>query len=442
MKPRTKLEKHSVALAGKLPPLTDAQRRYAISLFPQVGYYLKKGEVWCQCCGYIDTVSKPMLAVSLEMESHICPNCGKSLNLEHRHGRKANSEEKLYSVVQSFRGMMVVRTFDVLRDNVYGCDTRMYIHEVFQNWITDDGKEVITGKKYTRSPFHFSWDYDSKTDVKQHNGSASGSYEMNDVFDVTGNFLYPRASVTSLLRRNGWTNRILRLPRVSVVNAICQLLTNPLAETLVKTGQLSVFEYMLRKDNYEIPFRHALNICNRNHYIVQDASLWFDYLEALAYFNLDTHNAKYVCPPNLMEAHDKMMERKRKVKAKRSLEEKCKEAAKWEEVYKKDKGKFFGVCFGDGEIMVTVISSVAEIAEEGAAMHHCVYDNGYYKRPDSLILSAKDTEGKRIETVELNLKTLKVEQSRAVCNGVSPYHNRIIGLVEKNINLIKQRMTA
>lgn len=39
-----------------------------------------------------------------------------------------------------------------------------------------------------------------------------------------------------------------------------------------------------------------------------------------------------------MEAHDKMMERKRKVKAKRSLEEKYKEAAKWEEVYKKDKG--------------------------------------------------------------------------------------------------------
>ena len=268
MKPRTKLEKHAMALAGKLPPLTDAQRRYAISLFPKIGYYLKKGEVWCQCCGYIDRVSKPMLAVSLEMETHYCPNCGKSLNLEHRHSRKADSEEKLYSVVQSFHGMMVVRTFDVLRDNVYGCDTRMYIHEVFQNWITDDGKEVITGKKYTRSPFHFSWDYDSKTDVKQHNGSASGYYEMNDVFDVTGNFLYPRASVTPLLRRNGWMGRLLKMARVSVVDTICQLLTNPLAETLVKTGQLSVFEYMLRKDNYEIPFRHALNICNRNHYIV------------------------------------------------------------------------------------------------------------------------------------------------------------------------------
>ena len=439
MKPRTKLEKHSVALAGKLPPLTDAQRRYAISLFPQVGYYLKKGEVWCQCCGYIDRVSKPMLAVSLEMETHYCPNCGKSIQMEHRLDRQKKISERVrYSVVQSFRGIMVVRTFDVQRDNYYGFDTKVNIFEVFQNWITADGKEVITGKKYTRSPFHFSWDHNSKTDTKRHNSSASGSYAMEDVFDVTGNHIYPRASVTPLLKRNGWTGRLLKMARVSVVDTICQLLTNPLAETLVKTGQLSVFEYMLRKGNYEIPFRHALNICNRNHYIVQDASLWFDYLEALAYFNLDTHNAKYVCPPNLMEAHDKMMERKRKVKAKRSWEEKC----KWEEVYKKDKGKFFGLCFGDGEIVVAVIGSVAEMAEEGEAMHHCVYTNGYYKRPESLILSAKNMDGKRIETVELNLKTLKVVQSRAACNQNSPYHNRIIGLVEKIINLIKQRLTA
>lgn len=338
MKPRTKLAKQAVEWAGKLPTLTDAQRKYAVSLFPKTGYYLKKGEVWCQCCGYIDRVSKPMLAVSLEMETHYCPNCGKSIQMEHRLDRQKKISERVrYSVVQSFRGIMVVRTFDVQRDNYYGFDTKVNIFEVFQNWITADGKEVITGKKYTRSPFHFSWDYNSKTDTKRHNSSASGSYAMEDVFDVTGNHIYPRASVTPLLKRNGWTGRLLKMARVSVVDTICQLLTNPLAETLVKTGQLSVFEYMLRKGNYEIPFRHALNICNRNHYIVQDASLWFDYLEALAYFNLDTHNAKYVCPPNLMEAHDKMMERKRKVKAKRSWEEKC----KWEEVYKKDKGKFF-----------------------------------------------------------------------------------------------------
>lgn len=441
MKPRTKLEKRLVELAGKLPPLTEAQRKYATTLFPVTGYYLKKGEVWCQCCGYIDRVSKPELSVSLELECHVCPNCGKSLQLEHRHDRRNTwSEYKHYSVVQPFQGMIVVRTFDVQRCNTYGSDTQISVHEVFQNWITVEGKEVITGKKYTRSPFHFSWDYDSGIDIKQHNNRADGYYAMEDVFDVAGNLLYPRATVIPLLRRNGWTSKILKLPRISVVNAMRQLLTNPTAETLVKSGQMSVFAHMLRKGDYQIPFRHALNICNRNHYIVEDASLWFDYLEALSYLGLDTHNAKYVCPPNLVEAHDRIMERKRKVEEKRDAEEKRKEAEKWETIYRKEKGKFFGLCFGDDDITVAVIGSVAEMAEEGVMMHHCVYSNGYYKKPNSLILSAKDNVGKRIETVEVSLKTFDVVQSRAVCNGVSSYHNRIMELVRNNMNLIRQRI--
>ena len=46
-------------------------------------------------------------------------------------------------------------------------------------------------------------------------------------------------------------------------------------------------------------------------------------------------------------------------------------------------------------------------------MHHCVFDNAYYLKENSLILSAT-IEGRRIETIELNLDTLKVVQSRGV----------------------------
>ena len=46
---------------------------------------------------------------------------------------------------------------------------------------------------------------------------------------------------------------------------------------------------------------------------------------------------------------------------------------------------------------------------EGKAMHHCV--GGYHRRKDSLILSAT-IDGKRIETIEVSLTTLKVVQSR------------------------------
>ena len=120
------------------------------------------------------------------------------------------------------------------------------------------------------------------------------------------------------------------------------------------------------------------------------------------------------------------------------MERKIKEAKKWEENYRNSKGKFFGICFGNENVVITVIKSVAEMAEEGMAMHHCVYSMGYYKRKDSLILSARDNDGNRIETIEVNLKTFQIVQSRGACNQNTDRHDEIIGLVKKNINLIKQ----
>lgn len=66
------------------------------------------------------------------------------------------------------------------------------------------------------------------------------------------------------------------------------------------------------------------------------------------------------------------------------------------------KSKFFGICFTDGTIQVHVLESVQEHLEEGVAMHHCVFDNAYYLKENSLILSAT-IEGRRIETIEVNL---------------------------------------
>ena len=74
-------------------------------------------------------------------------------------------------------------------------------------------------------------------------------------------------------------------------------------------------------------------------------------------------------------------------------------------------------------------------------MHHCVFTNKYYRKSESLILTAR-IGNKRIETVEVNLKTLSIVQSRGVCNNNTEYHERIIGLVKKNMNLIRQKLTA
>lgn len=444
MKPKTKLQKQVVELSNQLPPLTEAQRAYPYkSLFKNTGYYWKKGEVWCQCCGYVDEVLKPSLAVSIGVGTHVCPQCGESLVLEHwnQSNRRYSNEKRIYSIIQPYKGWMVIRSFDVQRNNTKGTAAEFFMSEIYQNWISEDGKEVILGKQYTRSPFHFTWNYDSEMDVKFHNHKASGYYEMQDVFDVSDNYFYPVVRVTPILKRNGWTNKLLKL-RVSVIDAIRQLLSNPVAETMVKTGQLSVFRHMLLKGQYTIPYVHALNICNRNEYIIDDASIWFDYMDMLAYFNMDTHNARYVCPRDLKAEHDKLMKRKRRIENKRQLEERLKEAAQWEEKYKKEKGRFFGLCINAEDIVITVLQSVSEFVEEAEIMHHCVYSNQYFKNKNSLILSAKDKEGKHLETVELNLATMQVVQSRGVCNKNTEYHNRIIGLVKQNIGLIRQKVAS
>jgi len=82
-----------------------------------------------------------------------------------------------------------------------------------------------------------------------------------------------------------------------------------------------------------------------------------------------------------------------------------------------------------------------DFLKEGMEMHHCVFANKYYRKEDSLVMSARIGD-KRIETIEINLRTLDIVQSRGVCNNVTEYHDRIIGLVKKNIGLIRKKIAS
>lgn len=433
MRPKNKLEKIVLDMAEKLPIISDTKKKWAFGLFPINGFYQNNGEVWCQYCGFLDKVSKSELAVSLENDYHICPNCGRCLQMIKVHPGEHYNKEKYVSFIQTFKGWNVIRTFKAERiNNEKGERTKYLINEVYQNWIDDDGKEIIVTRPYSRSPFHLSWKIWEPMTIGHHNYNASGSYEMEDMFDTEGNYFYSRAMVTDVLKRNGWRNDFIKRG-IPVTKSMIQLLTNPTAETIVKQGQIDVFKYMLKRGDRQLPYMYALNICHRNGYIINDASMWFDYMDLLSEFHLDTHNARYVCPTDLKHKHDRLMVKKQKIEEQKTLEQKENENRK----YRREKQAFLGLCFeGDG-IIVSVLQSVKDFYEEGEAMHHCVYSNGYYKKKNSLILSAKK-DGKRIETIEVNLKTFKIIQSRAVCNQTSEYHNSIIELVNRNMGLIRR----
>lgn len=88
-----------------------------------------------------------------------------------------------------------------------------------------------------------------------------------------------------------------------------------------------------------------------------------------------------------------------------------------------------------------VLESIEEYLNEGETQHICVFSSEYYLKKDTLVLSAR-INGTIIETVEVDLKTLKVVQCHGKYNQDTEYHDRIIDLVNSNAKLIRERMTA
>lgn len=99
------------------------------------------------------------------------------------------------------------------------------------------------------------------------------------------------------------------------------------------------------------------------------------------------------------------------------------------------KSCYFGIVIQDGDIEVSVQNSIEVYKTEADFMHHCVFQCEYYAKPDSLVLSAHDRDGKRIETVEFSLTEGKVIQSRGIRNTNTEHHDRIVNLVNANAHL-------
>ena len=424
-----------LALQKKLKPFTKAHIEYAHSHYGRVAYLKRGGEIWCQCCGHIHRQLPGVIDIDLELGGQ-CSKCGAHFNLDRRRG-KHHTERYYITYITHVSGWQVFRTVLAQRCNTYGSPTHYYMDEVYQNWVAPDGKEYILSKGYTRSPLMGeSWAYDTPLNKpREHNANYTGCYVLNDMFDVTGNYIYPRVFVTAKLKRNGWDNRFLQ-PNISPAEVCKALLSFPALEMLAKT-QRELFLHLLRTGRTEFPM-HAVKICNRKGYCIEDPGVWLDYIENLRELGLDTHNAYYVCPDDLHAAHERMVARLRKIREREEREKRLAEIAGLEADYLKTKGKFFGICFGNENIVVTVIQSVADIEAEGRAMRHCVFENEYHKKGDSLILSAKDKEGNRVETIEVDIKTFQVVQSRGVCNKNTPHHEEIINLVNSNMHRIRQ----
>ena len=434
MKPRTKEEIKVTDYSSKLPTLTPSQKKWAEDHIVPPTAFINKRYAWCSECGH--PLPRPILLADTLEEYVVCPHCGKTLKKrEHAMGSEI-IESYYYMIATTYKGYQVFRHFMFSRDSEKYRNAIYNVHEVMQNWINSDGKETIIARCTSgMCTYADKWQLSSEMTIKHINQQ---NYYSLDRYNVIPYRTYPIRKYIPKLKRNGFSGNFFNCAPNSLSKA---LLSNNEYEYLIKTHQISILKFMLRREEKTIPHKYAVNICNRNHYIVEDASLWYDMLDALEYIGKDTHSPIFVCPNDLKKAHDKAISQKRRKEEKKKEEERRMQAVEWEKKYKAMKEKYFDLTISNQRIIIKVLRSVAEFLEEGTEMHHCVFTNGYYKRENCLILSAKDNNGKRIETIEVNLKNFNIEQSRGVCNSQTKLHNEIVSLVNDNMYKIKRLAT-
>lgn len=450
-------------MADKLRPLNDRQKEYAKALFPaEALYYSRRGnhcEFHCMHCGAIVPELGKWPFDECQKDTWICPECGAECKVcpqysggfGHNRDRKTGAfsvspTDTIYiEMLDTHESFQVLRMFEVYRMNcrtirngvVCGVPTEFCFHELYQNWIAADGTETIASRSYKRSFNFHRWDYHSQWGINRHNEHCSGYYMMRDVYDNHGVEVFPEPRILPVLRRNGLNANVIRRigSHVDIGTLSMKLLTDNVYEELVKTGQLGVVSFFLGNSHGRKPddYLRQVRVCTRHGYSIKDAGMWLDYIDDLEYIGLDTRNPRYICPKNLAKAHAEMQRRRDRLEKKREAERDIEIAKKYEAAYAKQKAHLLGIAFGDETISISVIQTVEEIRLEGVAMHHCVFKNGYYKQKDCVILSARDSQGNRLETIEIGLKPLSVLQSRGMQNLPTKEHEHIVALCKAHL---------
>ena len=403
-----------------LRPITKQQIKWAFrECITHFAYRLPKGRTTCMDCGH-------RWAMKKHRETCTCPHCRAKLQVQTTRARK-HKEQHYFTILTTSGDYQVLRMYLLIVGMEKGCKASSYTIEIGQYWWNAQGRKTIVAVQRVLGRYIDTFSYCSPMAVRNDNEAYR---------HISYSQIYPKFKATEALRRNGFKNDFHDIAPTVLIPA---LLSDSRAETLIKAGRTEHLKYFLDNSRAFDACWQSYKVATRNGYDIEDISIWCDYVDMLRRLGKDIHSPKYVCPTDLHREHVRRQHELRRQREREEKEKRRKKAMEDERRFHELKSKFFGIRFTDGTIQVHVLESVQEHLEEGTAMHHCVFSNEYYLKENSLILSAT-IEGRRIETIEVNLDTLKVVQSRGVCNKNTEYHDQIVSLVNANKRLIRQRM--
>ena len=378
-----------------------------------------------------------------------CPHCHvKFTDAPRQYQRR----EVMYHMELEAKGdIQLTRVYRAERWTQYGRKSSTDVWEVERFFYAPNGERRVFARSVQGlSPYYDAFSRWSPITIRREGRHMSWAAEMR--YNLSMNTYHVR----SLTQQWKYKNIPELMKEYDNDTSVLRVIAYPWAETLLKTGQEAMFRHMVcNREIMPNGTEHALKICSRHQYVIDDPTIWIDTIAMLKYLHMDTHNPKFICPEDLLALHQQLFERKCKVDERRAerarityIENELKRKAEKDKNYAEMMqhwpahfGNLLSLNLQSTNLDIRPLQSIDEFKQEGDTMHHCVYTMGYYdynKRPNCLILSAKDGDGKRLATIEYNTKDFSIVQCRAACNQVPERDAEIRGLINSNTATIQK----
>ena len=421
MKPRNKKQQHIVELSGRLRPLTTAQKKWAFShTIDHYAYRLKSGKAVCMDCGH------EWQEVGFGI--YRCPNCGERVEIRNTKER-VRQDKSYFNVITTMEDYQVVRMFLMIVEMRKGMKAKPAYLEIGQYWIDPKGHATVVGLQRTLGYYVDSFAFGSPLEIRGD----------NDAFrHIAGQWVYPRIKATDTIKRNGFKGCCHAMHPVTLFQ---QLLTNPKAETLMKSGDIEMLRYLCQHPLEVDKYWNSIKVAKRAGYTFKAPSIWFDYIKMLERMGRDLNSPSLIAPQDLKTAHDIYVAKVNRQRIKEQREKERQQAIEDKAKFEELKSRYFGMEMTDGEIEIHSIDTIDDYYKIGESQSICCGTAKYFLKENTLTLTAY-IGNKQIATIEISLDDYHIIQCRAFANGLCEYTEQIAGIINANKKMIAERKRA
>lgn len=426
-------------LSASLPSMTSAQEWEAQKVCGTAWIGSRRG--WCDVCAQ----EFDHELWNSKKKHTVCPKCGARLDVKKSPNKRKEITTYYFHIITTAGDWQVVRTFHCRRqaerverfgsEILSPSDVRMSVTEVFQKWYKRETRPMIIGLSVRGLHYYADlWKWDSEFKIRQD----------KQLYTVWG-WMAKKQDILPELKQRG----LKRLSESSSPYGQIEAVFNSFqAEVLLKAGAMKLYDAFVGRDGYKVRgYWESVRVALRHKYQPRDVGMWFDLLQLLHQNHKDLRNPHYICPVDLKKAHDEQLALRERILEKERVEKARKEAERLADqlsedgktnlAYVEKMGAVLGVIVKVGNVVLQPLQNIRDFFDEGTELHHCVFRNEYYKDRDCLIVGAR-VNGKRTETIEIDTKEWKVVQCRGKHNQPSEYHDKILEIMNGNMDKFRK----